>query len=160
MSAMKVVTWGTLALTALLVRPYAVQAQGRMSSGMQDVRRVTCTFSALAAGEWHDNGVADAHVKKAPLTMSYDAIDADDGTARLNTQYGALPMIAKASIWSLHLLHTGSEGTVLLTTVFNRENRPGWFKAVHTVHELTPVGLPNFASRPEQHYGECAVERH
>jgi hypothetical protein len=98
-------------------------------------------------------------VKKTSLTMSYDAIDADDGTARLNTRYGDLPIIAKASIWSLHLLHAGSEGTVLLTTVFNRENRPGKFKAVHTVHEFTPVGLPNFASRPEQHYGECAIER-
>ena len=130
-----------------------------MSSGLQDVKRVTCTFSVLATGSWDVRGVPKAEVKTTALTVSYDAIDTDDGTARANTQYGDLPIIAKASIWSLHLLQMGAEGTVRLTTVFNRENRPGTFKAVHTVHEFTPVGLPNAASRPEQHYGECEIER-
>lgn len=156
---MTISKWSTAALAAMLVCPGPVHAQARMSSGMQDVKRVTCTFSIRATGRWDVTGVPKAEVTKTSLTMSFDAIDADDGTARVNTRYGDLPIIAKASIWSLHLLQVGSEGTMLLTTVFNRENRPGTFKAVYTVHEFTPIGLPNFASQPEQHYGECAIER-
>ncbi len=151
--------WSTAALAALWVWPCSAYAQERMSSGMQDVKRLTCKFSILATGRWDVGGVPSADVKKTSLTVSYESIDSDDGTGRLITPYGDLPIIAKASVWSLHLLHTGSEGTMILTTVFNREHRPGTFKAVHTTHEFTPVGLPNFASRPGQHYGECAIER-
>ena len=139
--------------------PGSAHAQARMSSGLQDAKRVTCTFPVLATGTWDAKGVPKGEVKEAPLTVSYDAIDTDEGTARVNGRYGDMPIVAKASIWSLHLLQMGSEGTVRLTTVFNREGSPGKFMAVHTIHEFTPVGLPGFASRPEQHYGECEIER-
>jgi hypothetical protein len=156
---MRILAWGPVALAAMLASPSSVHAQARMSSGMHDVTRATCTFSIRATGQWDERGIPKAEAKSSSLTLSYEAIDADDGTARLNARYGVLHVIARASVWSLHLLHTGAEGTVLLTTVFNREHRPGRFQAVHTIHEFTPVGLPNFASRPEQHYGECVIER-
>jgi hypothetical protein len=159
MTRTKTLKWSAFALAVVIVSPCSARAQSRMSRGLQDVKRATCTFPVLAMGRWDAGGVPDVEVKKTLLTLSYDAIDADDGTARLNTRSGDLPIIAKASVWSLHLLQMGGEGTARLTTVFNRENRPGTFKAVHTVHEFTPVGFPNFASLPEQHYGECTVER-
>jgi hypothetical protein len=128
-----------------------------MTGTLQSAKSVTCTFPVLATGTWDANGVPTAQVKGAPLTISYDAIDTDEGTARFNGPYGKLEIIARMSTWSLHLLQMGSEGTLRLTTVFDRENGPGKLKAVHTIHEFTPVGLPGFASRPEQHYGECEV---
>ena len=156
---MKIINWSAVALTLLLGRPCPAHGQSSMSAGLQGVTRVTCTFTAAAAGTWDDTGVARAAAKEAAVSISYDAIDTDGGTARINTRHGELAIIARASTWSLHLLQMGPEGTMGLTTVFNRENTPGKFKGVHTVHEFTPVGLPNFASRPEQHYGECEVER-
>jgi len=156
---MKIAMRSAVALVVLVAGARAGHAQTRMSSGMQDVKRVTCTFPVLATVSWDVGGALSAEVKKASVILSYDAIDADEGTAQSNTPYGDQPIITKASVWSLHLLQMGPEGTVRLTTVFNRQNRAGKFNAVHTVHELTPVGRPNFASRPEQHYGDCDVER-
>ena len=156
---MTISKWSTVALAVVLAGPCSILAQPRMSSGLQDVKRVTCAFPVLATATWDASGVPRAEVKEAPLVMSYDAIDTDEGTARFNGRYGDTPIVARASIWSLHLLQMGSEGTMRLTTIFNRQNSPGRFMAVHTVHEVTPVGLPGFASRPEQHYGECEVER-
>jgi hypothetical protein len=43
--------------------------------------------------------------------------------------------------------------------VFDKENTPGKYKAVHTRHEYTEVSLPGFTSRPEQYYGECEIAR-
>jgi hypothetical protein len=159
MEHMGITKWSTVALLAAFALPRAAHAQPRMSGELQGAKRITCTFSVVATGSWDTHGLPKAEIKPASLTMSYDAIDTDDGTARLNGRYGEVPIIAKASIWSLHLLQTGSEGTMRLTTVFDRENGPGKFQAVHTVHEFTPVGLPIFASRPEQYYGECEIGR-
>jgi hypothetical protein len=156
---MKIVGWSTVALVVAFVVMGPVYAQGRMSGTLHTAKQVTCTFPIFTRGTWDDNGVPKADVKDTPLTLSYDEIDTDGGTARFNGRYGDVPIIATASIWSLHFLQMGSEGTLRLTTVFDRESSPGKFRAVHTVHEFTPVGLPGFASRPEQHYGECEVGR-
>ena len=68
-------------------------------------------------------------------------------------------MIAKQSLWNLHLLWIGSEGAVYLTTVFDRETKGGKLRAVHTRHEYTDISLPGYTSRPEQYYGECEVKK-
>jgi hypothetical protein len=156
---MGIMNWRTVALLAVFVVPHAAHAQGLMTGTLRGVKRVTCTFPVLAIGTWDANGVPTAQVKETPLTVSYDAIDTDEGTARFNGPFGDLAIIARVSTWSLHLLEIGSEGTLRLTTVFDRESGPGKLKAAHTIHEFTPVGLPGFASRPEQHYGECEVGR-
>jgi hypothetical protein len=51
------------------------------------------------------------------------------------------------------------EGVLRITTVFDKQNSPGKFKAVHARHEYTDVSLPGFTSRPEQYYGECELGR-
>ena len=153
---MKILGWSTVVLVVVFLVSGPAYAQPRMSGVLHAAKRVTCTFPVLTTATWDAEGVPKAEVKETSLTLSYDAIDT---AARANTRYGDLPIIATASIWSLHFLQMGSEGTLRLTTVFDRESSPGKFLAVHTVHEFTPVGLPGFASRPEQHYGVCEVER-
>ncbi len=147
-----VVVPGFLAIAAL-------DAQVATSKVLGGARRVACTFPILATGTWDGAGAPQAEIKPASLTVSYDSIDTEDGTAHVNGPFGDLPIIARLTIWSLHFLQMGSEGSLRLTTVFEKETRPGRFKAVHTIHEFTQVSLPGFTSRPEQYYGECAIER-
>lgn len=137
----------------------AVDAQVATWKEMRDVKRVSCAFSMFTTGSWDAAGTPKGDLKPVTFEVSYDTIDTEDGTARVNGPYGPLPIIVKLSIWSLHFLQMGSEGSLRLTTVFDKESRPGRFRAVHTIHEHTPISLPGFASRPEQYYGECAVER-
>jgi hypothetical protein len=49
-------------------------------------------------------------------------------------------------------------GPLYTTTFIDRETQDGKLMAVHTRHEYTDVRLAGFTSRPEQYYGECAVE--
>jgi hypothetical protein len=134
-------------------------AQAPPSKALNGTKKVACSFPLMATGTWESSGAPKAEVTRATLTVSYDSIDTEDGTARVNTTFGAVPIIAKVSIWSLHFLQMGPDGSLRLTTIFDTETRPGRFKAVHTIHEYTQVSLPGFTSRPEQYYGECAVER-
>ena len=137
----------------------AVDLHGQAASTLRAVKAVRCSFSAVATGDWDDNGVGKAGVTKSALTVSYDSIDTEDGTARLNDRYGDSPIIAKLSFSGLHLLQMSSEGALRVTTVFDTASQPGRYKAVYTVHEYTAVRLPGFTSRPEQHYGECEAGR-
>ena len=148
-----------LALAVTAVTPVTIKAQVATWKEMRDVKRVKCSFSVFATGTWDAAGTPKGDLKPATLEVSYDTIDTEDGTARVNGLYGPQPIIAKLSIWSLHFLQVGSEGSLRMTTVFDKESRPGHFRAVHTIHEHTPISLPGFASRPEQYYGECTVER-
>jgi hypothetical protein len=148
-------------LTALLLVVAVSGADGQMrnSKVLQGVKRVTCAFSIITTGTWDTTGVAKADVKPIAVKVSFHTIDTEDGTAIVNGQFGPLPIITKLSIWSLHFLQMGSEGSLRLTTVFDTETRPGKYKAVHSIHEYTPVILPGFTSRPEQYVGECELER-
>lgn len=146
------------AMAIVLVSAATAHAQARPLKPLSGAKRVSCSFPLMATGTWDDAGGPKAEVKPATLKVAYDSIDTDDGTARLLGPYGNVSIIAKLSLWSLHLLQMGAEGALNLTTVFDRQIRPGHFNATHTVHEYTQVLVPGFTSRPEQYYGECAVE--
>jgi len=113
-------------------------------------------FALYATGTWND-GQARAEVKPASLSLSFDEIDIDSGTARVAEAFGPMHIIAKLSTWNLHFLDIRSEGSLYVTTVFDRESRNGKLKAVHTRHEYTDVSVPGFTAKPEQYYGECEV---
>ena len=149
-----------IALLVMLVFPVSRTAstQSSLSPVLANAKSVKCVFPLYAVGTW-DKGEAKAELKKASLSVAFDEINTEDGTARLNGPYGNLHIIAKLSIWSLHLLEMSSEGVLRITTVFDKENRPGRYKAVHARHEYTEVSLPGFTSRPEQYYGECELGR-
>ena len=135
-----------------------LSAQDGSRNRLNGVKSLACTFTLAATGTWTD-GEPKAEVKPAKLSIAYDAINVEDGTARAVEGSGTLDMIAKLSLWNLHLLWIGSEGAVYLTTVFDRETKGGKLRAVHTRHEYTDISLPGYTSRPEQYYGECEIKK-
>jgi hypothetical protein len=146
-------------LAASLAAPaLSIAAQDPAKNRLNGVKGLACTFTLAATGTWND-GEPKADVKPAKLSIAYEAINVDDGTARGIEGSGTLDMIAKQSLWNLHLLWIGSEGAVYLTTVFDRETKNGKLRAVHTRHEYTDISLPGYTSRPEQYYGECEVKK-
>ena len=123
-----------------------------------------CTFTLLASGTW-ENGVPSPEVKPASLSIQFDAIDTQEGTAEVvdvSTLSAGVPHITVRLLGdNLHFLAMNSSGSVYLTTVFSdRESRAGGkFKAVHTRHEFTEIRLTGYTSRPEQYYGYCEAVR-
>jgi hypothetical protein len=133
-------------------------AQDTARNRLAAAKSLACTFTLVATGTW-DKGAPRAEVKPAKLAIGYEAIDVEDGTAKAIEGSGTLDIIAKLSLWNLHLLWIGSEGAVYLTTVFDRETSGGKLRAVHTRHEYTDISLPGYTSRPEQYYGECEIRK-
>src|SRR5947208_5188248 len=124
-----------------------LSAQDSSKNRLNGVKSLACTFTLVASGTWNE-GEPKADVKPAKLSIAYDAINVEDGTARAIEGSGTLDMIAKLSLWNLHLLWIGSEGAVYLTTVFDRETKGGKLRAVHTRHEYTDISLPGYTARP------------
>src|SRR5262249_1679295 len=116
----------------------------------------TCVFSTMVVGTWN-NGTPTVETKPAKLTLGFDQIDTEDGTARVIGTFGPSDIVVKLSDGTLHFMQSFREGPLYTTTIFPHESRPGKLKAVHTRHEYTEVSLPAFTSRPEQYYGECDI---
>ena len=101
-----------------------------------------------------------AEVTPATLSMQFDAIDTQEGTANVTdvstSAAGAPHITVRLLSDSLHFLAMNISGSVYLTTVFADKDRAGGkFKAVHTRHEFTAIRLTGWTSRPEQYYGQC-----
>jgi hypothetical protein len=131
-------------------------AQERAAGSLTHAKSLRCLFSVLATGTW-DKGVAQAEIKAARLSVDFDEIDADEGSARVVGSFGPSDIIVRLSAGTLHFMQVFREGPLYLTTIFPQETRDGKLQAVHTRHEFTRVSLPGFTSRPEQYYGECEV---
>jgi hypothetical protein len=140
----------------------ATYAQSPPPVGLADVQRLKCTFTLLATGTWNKD-VPSAEVTAATLSMQFDAIDTQEGSANVvdvsAASAGAPHITVRLLGDNLHFLAMNSSGSVYLTTVFwDREGRTGGrYKAVHTRHEFTQIRLTSFTSRPEQYYGLCEV---
>ena len=145
-------------LFGLTIQTPRAQAPTPVSLG--NVQSLKCTFTLLATGTW-DNSAPSAEVTPANLTMQFDAIDTQDGTAsvsNVSATGGGTPNVTVRLLGdNLHILAMNSTGSVYLTSVFaDRDSRAGAkFKAAHTRHEFTQVRLAGFTSRPEQYYGYC-----
>jgi hypothetical protein len=154
---------GLTVLTALLLLtgapPLVAQNGQPLLAGVHSLK---CTFTLMASGTY-DNGVPTAAAKPASLTLQFNAIDTQEGTAEMpginQLGSGAPHIIVRLVEGNLHFLAMNSTGSMYLTTVFSdRESRAsGKWKAVHTRHEFTEVQLPSFTSRPEQYYGFCTI---
>jgi hypothetical protein len=148
---------GILRLAMLITPAYAAEPQ----IGVQpSVKSVTCEFSLGVTGTW-SGGEPHAAIKADRLTLRYDSIDTDGGTARIvgNGNAGPSDIVVKLTLGTLHFVQSFIDGPLYVTTVFPTEARLGRLKAVHTRHEFTEVSLPGFTSRPEQYYGDCSVEQ-
>ena len=124
---------------------------------LETVKSLKCVFPLVANGTWN-NGRPRAELKAAKLTLQFDSINREEGTARVYDGFGHFDITARLSADTLHFVQSFREGPLYITTVFNQESRSGKLKAVHTRHELTEVVLPGFTSSPEQYYGECEAE--
>ena len=151
-----------LFFVALFVQ--ASHAQPPAQVRLADVQRLKCAFTLMAVGTW-DKDVPSAEVTPAKLSIQFDAIDTQDGTANVvevsASAAGAPHITVRLLGDNLHLMAMNISGSVYLTTVFSdRESRAGAkFKAVHTRHEFTQIRLTGWTSRPEQYYGQCEIAK-
>ena len=103
-------------------------------------------------------------VMPAGLTLEFDPVDVDGGTAVLlandGGDAGKSDVFVRLSKGTLHIVQMFADGPLYTTTIFPTETRAGKLQAVHTRHEFTAgMSLPGFTWQPEQYYGECEVQR-
>jgi hypothetical protein len=153
---------GAVVLVALT---WSTHAQTAAPVALADVQRLKCTFTHKALGTWDKEAVPAVELTPAKLSMVFDAIDTQDGTANVievsAPDAGAPHITVRLLANNLHLMAMNISGSVYLTSVFaDRDSRAGGnFKAVHTRHEFTPTRLTGWTSRPEQYYGQCEAAK-
>lgn len=139
---------------SLVLASAAGQAQGIK---LADAKSVKCSFPLISTGTWEKDGTVKSVTDKTDMTLQYDDIDIQEGTASVIGLSGKLYIITRLAGVNLHLLAIDGAGPLYITTVFDKPAHPGKFKAAHSRHEFTDVQLPGFTSRPEQYYGECEI---
>lgn len=149
-------------VTACLLGSSGVDAQEGLPA-LATVKNVKCTFPILATGTWR-NGKPEATVKPAGLSLEFDAVNLDEGTAVLLVNVGGTAaksdILVRLSKGTLHFVQLFTDGPLYTTTIFPNETRAGKLQAVHTRHEFTAgMSLPGFTWQPEQYYGECEVHQ-
>jgi hypothetical protein len=147
---------GVLAVCLLASGPS--DARQLQSPVLATVKSAKCVFPLSATGTWK-NGEPEAEVKSDTLSLRFDSIDTEEGTARVVGNFGPSDIIVKLTMGTLHFVQIFTGGPLYTTTIFPKETHPGRLQAVHTRHEYTDVSLPGFTSRPEQYYGECEVQQ-
>ena len=149
------------ALEILVVGLVASQSALAGGTGQNDrlaaVNNLACTFDVIATGTWAD-GKPEASLDTSTLSFRFESIDTQEATAEVIGPFGPSHIITRLTGDYLHFVQMFNAGPLYTTTVFNRETLDGKLMAVHTRHEYTDVSLIGFTSRPEQYYGECAVE--
>lgn len=133
-------------------------AQGGAAGQLVTAKALKCAFATMSTGSWNARG-ANAEIKPSTLTIVFQDIDTDEGSARAVGDFGPSDIVARLSGGTVHFIQSFREGPVYITTIFPSEVRPGLLKAVHTRHEFTEVSLPGFTSRPEQYYGDCEITK-
>jgi hypothetical protein len=146
------------ALAALEVAaPSAALAQSAtLQRRLTAAKRITCSFSTLATGNW-DGGKPTAAVTPVMLAAAFFDINIDEGTAEAEGDIGASFISVRFSEGYLHFMQASDSGPLYVTTVFPRQMPDGKLLAVHTRHEYTPTSIPGFTSRPEMYVGSCTL---
>ena len=148
---------GLIAAIVLTAGVDAALGQTRVDERLAKATSLKCVFTLMTTGTWK-GGEPQAETKPATLSLGFDAINADEGTARVIGAFGPSDIIVRMSYGTLHFVQAFREGPLYTTTIFPKETKPGRLQAVHTRHEYTEVSLPGFTSRPEQYYGDCSIE--
>jgi hypothetical protein len=147
-------------VSTLVIVSLATSAAAQTGSAQRlpHARSVACTFRAMAKGDWSKTGEPQAAVGKPELSVAFEQINTDDGTAVAVGTFGPSDIIVRFAVSTLHLVQSFNEGPLYVTSIFSDETPDRRFKAVHTRHEFTEVSLPGFTSRPEQYYGSCEIK--
>ena len=126
-------------------------------SALATAKRIKCTFSLVAASSMHADQ-PKVEVKPVKKEMQFEAINADEGTAELKSEFGGkFDIIVRYSKGYLHFIQMFLDGYLYTTTILDKKTTTGKLKAMHSRHEYTDVTLPNYTSSPEQYYGECEI---
>jgi hypothetical protein len=136
----------------------AGQAPNAPPAVLANATGLKCAFTVISTGDWK-NGAAEAAVKPSTLSVSFRAIDTQDGTAESVGDSGKSHITVRLLGNYLHFMQMDPYGALYVTTVFNKETKAGRLQAAHSRHEYTPVSVPGLTSRPEQYYGDCEVSR-
>ena len=150
---MRVTSRIVLVLTIMAAAAPMIAAQGRIATA----KSLRCRFAVSASGRWEPDGTPKAAVAPATITLLFEAIDADTGTAQLRTGAVSSEVVARQSGTYLHFMQLFKTGAMYTTTVFDQQAARGAFRAVHSRHESFAVPLPGATSTPEQYYGDCQI---
>ena len=155
----------TLRLTCALVLGIGLAAapvHAQQTSPFFEATGLSCRFTVMTTSNWA-RGTGEPSMKQSnpDLPVEFNAVNAMDGSANLKGGTGNLLITVMLLGGNLHLVVTNPGGQVYLTRISASESRPGYYKAVHTRHELTETAviIPEYTSRPEQYIGECAMSK-
>ena len=146
---------GAVVLSVVAVIAFAASPTLSAQARIAKVTALRCAFASQVKGQWRADGSADISTGTAALTLRFEEIDTDAGTAQLKTGTMSSELIVRASEGYLNFLQVFRTGPIYTTTVFDAGSGKGKFKAVHSRHEYFDVPLPGTTSTPEQYYGEC-----
>jgi hypothetical protein len=122
-------------------------------------RSIKCSFPAMALGSWGKEG-AEGRIKPATLSLQFDAINTDEGSAEMKSTFGGkYDIIVRYAEGYLHFIQSFLDGPLYTTTILEKKTADGKLKAMHSRHEFTDISLPGFTSSPEQYYGTCEILR-
>jgi hypothetical protein len=120
---------------------------GRASDGP---RSFACKF-ADGTTQVYENG-AFAAEKAAPLSFGIAAIDSQAQTADLETERGTGSLKIVHAVNATHFLEVVTEGSLHITTVFDKDDTKGAYPAVHSRH-FGLLGQPIVT----QYHGFCVA---
>jgi hypothetical protein len=135
----------------------AALGQAGLDRRLATAKRIECSFSVLATGNW-DKNVPGAVVTPTELKAAFFDINVDEGTAEAESAYGASFISVRYSTGYLHIMQMSDAGPLYLTTVLARAAGEGKLMAVHTRVEYSPTVIPGFTSRPEMYLGTCTLK--
>lgn len=144
-------------LSTILLMLVMVTALGMAQARLPAAKTLRCSFSARATAVWAPTGSTDVTTGETTLVLLFEDINPDEGTATLRSGRASSEIVFRLAGDYLHFMQSFRTGPLYTTTVFNQEQRPGVFKAVHSRHELFAVPLPGATSSPEQYYGQCTT---
>jgi hypothetical protein len=133
-----------------------LHAQNGSNSPLASATGIKCTFSLMAASSLKEDQ-PKAEVKPSTKVLQFEAINTDEGSARLKDPVGAFDIVVRYAQGYLHFIQSFRDGPLYVTTVLDQKTRTGKFKAMHSRHEYTSFALPGYTSSPEQYYGECEI---
>ena len=134
----------------------SLHAQDPAKGALGKATSIKCTFPLMAASTLQ-TASPEAKIKPSNLTLEFDAINTDEGTAEMKAVVGKYDIVVRYASGYLHLIQSFLDGPLYTTTIIEKKTAGGKFKAMHSRHEYTDVALPGITSSPEQYYGECEV---
>src|SRR5205814_743156 len=81
----------------------------------------------------------EAKVNPVNLVLQFEAINADEGTARLEASVGAYDITVRYAGGYMHFIQSFLDGPLYTTTVLEKQTSGGKLKAMHSRHEYTDV---------------------